>query len=336
MALLAVLTVYYAVAASLPHMTLWWEIAFLGFVLIPAIFGIIWLVLPLWRAKGLGLAGAAFGVLAVLCEVAGLDIVADFSKLAALTLISFWFLGFFETVLWVALVAAIIPAVDAFSVFRGPTGHIVEERPSIFETIAFGFPVPGRRDIRLDWESPRLKVTGYNVYRVSPGEQKTRPEPLNGDDLIKGTSYSLDGAPADEKRFYVVESVGTEGRGAASGPVLAPQPGDEANAPATVTVVGAPRDLVATAEGSFARLGPPDILFFGLFLAAAARFRLRVGWTWLAMAASFGTTLALAVWLELSGLPALPLLSLGFLIPNADLIWSEIRGARRRRAVTDE
>ena len=30
------------------------------------------------------------------------------------------------------------------------------------------------------------------------------------------------------------------------------------------------------------------------------------------MAASFGTTLALAVWLELSGLPALPLLSLGF------------------------
>ena len=169
MALLAVLTVYYAVAASLPHMSLWWEIVFLGVVLIPAIFGIIWLVLPLWRAKGLGLAGAAFGVLAVLCEVASLDILADFSKLAALTLISFWFLGFFETVLWVALVAAIIPAVDAFSVFRGPTGHIVEERPSIFETIAFGFPVPGRRDIRLDWESPRLKVTGYNVYRVSTG-----------------------------------------------------------------------------------------------------------------------------------------------------------------------
>ncbi len=104
----------------------------------------------------------------------------------------------------------------------------------------------------------------------------------------------------------------------------------------TTVRVGAPRDLVATAEGSFARLGPPDILFFGLFLAAAARFRLRVGWTWLAMAASFGTTLALAVWLELSGLPALPLLSLGFLIPNADLIWREIRGARRRRAVTDE
>ena len=231
-ALLAGLSVYYAVAESLPNMTLWWEVAFLGVVLIPAIFAITWLVLPLWQAKGLGLAGAAFGVLAVVCEVASLDILADFSKLAALTLISFWFLGFFETVLWVALVAAIIPLVDAFSVFRGPTGHIVEERPSIFETIAFGFPVPG----------------------------ETEP----------------------------------------------------------------------------ARLGPPDLMFFGLFLAAAARWHLRVAWTWVAMAASFGVTLALAVWLELSGLPALPLLSLGFLIPNADLIWREIRGSRRRRAVTDE
>ena len=331
MALLAVLTLYYAFAASLPHMTLWWEIVFLGVVLIPAIFAITWLILPLWKAKGLGLAGAAFGALAVVCEIVGLDILADFSKLAALTLISFWFLGFFETVLWVALVAAIIPAVDAFSVFRGPTGHIVEERPSIFETIAFGFPVPGRRDIKLDWESPRLRVTGYNVYRASPAER----DPLNGEDLIQGTSYSLDGAPADADRSYFVESVGTDGRRAASAPVPAPQPGDEAEAPPTASA-GAPRDLVATAEGSFARLGPPDILFFGLFLAAAARFRLRVGWTWVAMAASFGTTLALAVWLELSGLPALPLLSLGFLIPNADLIWKELRSARRRPAVADE
>jgi hypothetical protein len=331
-ALLAVLTLYYAFAASLPHMALWWEIAFLGFVLIPAIFGIIWFVLPLWRAKGLGLAGAAFGVLAVVCEIASLDILADFSKLAALTLISFWFLGFFETVLWVALVAAIIPAVDAFSVFRGPTGHIVEERPSIFETIAFGFPVPGRRDVKLDWERPRLKVSGYNVYRVPP-DGEARLDPLNGDDLIEGTSYSLDGVPTDAKRSYVVESVATDGLRAGA-TVPAPQPGEEAEAPTTM-MVGAPRDLVATAEGSFARLGPPDILFFGLFLAAAARFRLRIGWTWVAMAASFGATLALAVWLELSGLPALPLLALGFLIPNADLIWREIRRARGRRPVTD-
>ena len=39
------------------------------------------------------------------------------------------------------------------------------------------------------------------------------------------------------------------------------------------------------------------------------------------MTLSFGATLALAVWRDSSGLPALPLLSLGFLLANADLIW---------------
>jgi hypothetical protein len=48
------------------------------------------------------------------------------------------------------------------------------------------------------------------------------------------------------------------------------------------------------------------------------------------MALSFGATLTLAVWLELSGLPALPFLSLGFLLPNADLLWRRL--APRRQA----
>jgi hypothetical protein len=230
-ALLAVLVVYYIVARSLRDLTLWWEVAFLGVLLIPAIFALVWLVLPVWRARGLLAVGAAFAGLAVVCEFAGLDILADFSKLAALTLLSFWFLTLFETANWVSLVALIIPLVDIFSVFRGPTGHVIEERPGIFEAIAFGFPVPGE---------------------VEP-----------------------------------------------------------------------------------ARLGPPDILFFGLFLAAADRFDLRVGWTWVAMAASFGLTLTLAVWLDLSGLPALPLLSLGFLIPNADLLWKAARPPTRELAADE-
>jgi hypothetical protein len=228
---LAVLVVYYAVAESLPGISLWSEVAFLGIVVIPAVFALVWLALPLWRAKGLLPVAAAFGALAVVCEVAALDVLADFSKLAALTLIAFWFLSLFESLSWVTLVALIIPLVDIFSVFRGPTGHVLEERPSIFETIAFGFPVPGQS------------------------------------------------VPA--------------------------------------------------------RIGPPDVLFFGLFLAAAARFNLRVGWTWVGLAASFGLTLALAVWLDLNGLPALPLLSLGFLLPNADLLWRDVRRdlaeARSRR-----
>jgi hypothetical protein len=231
LALLAVVVVYYAVASSLPGMPLWWEVAALGVLIIPGTFLLVWLALPLWRATGLFAVGAAFGALAVVCEVAGLDILADLSKLAALTLIAFWFLSLFEALSWVTLVALIIPLVDVFSVFRGPTGHVLEEEPSVFETIAFGFPVPG--------------------------------------------------------------------------------------------------------ESSPARIGPPDILFFGLFLAAAARFNLRVGWTWVGLAASFGLTLALAVWLDEAGLPALPLLSLGFLVPNADLLWRDLRGvltaARSRR-----
>ena len=41
-------------------------------------------------------------------------------------------------------------------------------------------------------------------------------------------------------------------------------------------------------EDAFALLGPPDVLFFALFLAAAARFGLRPGWTWIAMTAGLG------------------------------------------------
>ena len=76
---------------------------------------------------------------------------------------------------------------------------------------------------------------------------------------------------------------------------------------------------------SSANLGLPDLLFFALFLAASVRFTLRPGWTWLCMSLSFGATLALAVWLDLNGLPALPLLAAGFLLPNVDLIWARLR-----------
>jgi hypothetical protein len=38
------------------------------------------------------------------------------------------------------------------------------------------------------------------------------------------------------------------------------------------------------------------------------------------------------VWFDLSGLPALPGIALGFLLPNADLLW---RQTRSRRAEAD-
>ena len=81
---------------------------------------------------------------------------------------------------------------------------------------------------------------------------------------------------------------------------------------------------VPGSEGG-AKLGLPDLLFFALFLGAAARWQLRTGWTWICLTASIGGTMALATWWNVDGLPALPLLALGFLLPNADLLWRAVR-----------
>ena len=221
--LAAALGVYYGVHESLWDESLWWDIAFLGFVLIPAVFALVYLVLPFWRAPTVQLfvAGIAFAALAVVLQAAGALTPADFAKLAAMTAIAWVFLRYFEDASWVVLVAVIVPWVDAYSVWRGPTHHIVTHRQHVFTTLSFAFPVPG--------------------------------------------------------------------------------------------------------ENGAAKLGLPDLLFFALFLAAAARFRLRVPWTWLGLTASVGATMALATWLDVGGLPALPLLSLGFLLPNADLLWRAVR-----------
>jgi hypothetical protein len=223
-ALLAGLLVYYATSESLWSASTWWDVAFLSFVLMPAVFGLVYLVLPLRTWRGLLPLAFACGVLAVVLSRAHLDIAANFVKLAAVTALAFWFLGYFETVAWIVIVAAIIPWVDAYSVWRGPTHHIVSQQPEIFTALSIAFPIPG--------------------------------------------------------------------------------------------------------EHASANLGLPDVLFFGLFLAASARFQLRPAWTWLAMTLSFGATIALAVWLDLSGLPALPGLSIGFLLANADLLWRRLREPR--------
>ena len=115
----------------------------------------------------------------------------NITKLFALVLLGFWFLSYFENVAWAALVAVIIPWVDIWSVFFGPTGKITSDHESVFEHVSIAFRVPG-------------------------------------------------------------------GNGTAN-------------------------------------LGPPDILFFALFVAAARRFGLRTGWTWLAMSGLIACTLFLSV-----------------------------------------
>jgi hypothetical protein len=216
------LGLYYAFYADLWSASLWWDVAWLDLVLIPVVFALPWLALPFWRSRGLVAVAAACALAAVALHRGGAPIVADFAKLAAVTFFAWWFLSFFETIGWVVLVACIIPFVDAYSVWRGPTNDIVHHRQQLFSALSFAFPVPG-------------------------------------------------------------------------------------------------------SGGAVANLGLPDLLFFALFLAASVRFRLRPGWTWLAMVVSFGATMALAVAFDVGGLPALPGLSIAFLAVNADLIRRQLR-----------
>ena len=228
-ALAVAVGVYYGTHEWWFELPLWWDIAWLCFLLIPAVFGLVYLALPLWRTPTLWLYVAALGFIAlsVLLQASGAGPVANFTKLAAMTAIGWCFLHFFEEVSWVVLVSVIVPWVDSYSVWRGPTKTIVTEKPEVFSALSFTFPVPGQ-------------------------------------------------------------------------------------------------------EGG-AKLGMPVLLFFALFLGASARFELRPFWTWLCLTASLGGTMALATVWDVNGLPALPLLCLGFLLPNADLLWRAVRPKLSRR-----
>jgi hypothetical protein len=223
---------YYVWSDSLPDLSSWGDVVFLGLLVIPAVFALVYLALPLRRAGHLLLWGAGVALLAAALEILDFDVLANFAKLAAVTLLAFWFLSFFETVAWVTVVALIIPWVDAISVWRGPTKHIVTKQPELFTTFSFAFPVPG--------------------------------------------------------------------------------------------------------QDNTAQLGLPDLMFFALFLGACDRWGLRTKLTWAAMALSFGATLALTVAYDIGGLPALPLLALGFLMPNADILWRRLRAENAWGSLSSE
>jgi hypothetical protein len=89
-------------------------------------------------------------------------------------------------------------------------------------------------------------------------------------------------------------------------------------------------------ETSTANIGPPDIIFFALFLAAAQRFDLRVAWTWIAMTGFLSATLILVWHWDVNGLPALPAVCLGFLLPNLDLLWRDARESWASRGAAEE
>lgn len=223
------LVAYVATAERLPNVSSRADVAVLALLVLPAFMSLVWLALPLWRLPfpyllfgGMSLVPVWIGL-----DVAGLDSLADVVKLASFALLGFWLLSLFEELWWVALVAALIPWIDAWSVATGPTKYVTHEQPGFFAHVSVAFPVTGEK--------------------------------------------------------------------------------------ASVDV------------------GPPDVIFFALFLAAAARFRLRPGWTWLAMTSCLSLTILLVWWLVHSGLPALPAVAVGFLVPNADRIWRHVQETRRAR-----
>jgi len=78
---------------------------------------------------------------------------------------------------------------------------------------------------------------------------------------------------------------------------------------------------------AYSAIGTSDLIFFSLYLGATLAFRLRPRLTLALMTVSFALTVALALW-NLSALPALPLLSVGFLLGNADILWRRWRTPR--------
>jgi hypothetical protein len=219
--LLVALVAWYETARHLDDLSHWRAILLIAFVLMPACFLLVWLALPLWSSRLLIPAAIVLVGLAILfSEVVDAPVAANFCKLGALTLLGWWFLTYFEAVSWVVLVAFLIPWVDAYSVWRGPTKQITEGHAHVFSALSVAFVVPG---------------------------------------------------------------------------------------------------------GNAARLGLPDVLFFAVFLGASVRFGLRRVWTFVGMLVGLGLTMILATWWDVNGLPALPGISLGFLVPNADLLFARLR-----------
>jgi hypothetical protein len=234
-ALLVALVVYGAVAEHLFELPSGLDVAFHALVVVPVFTATIWLARPFARARSVALlVAAAVAALAALgLGVLDFDSAANVAKLACYGLLGFWFLSLFEELWWIALVSALVPWVDVWSVAFGPTRYVVEEQPGFFERISVALPNLG--------------------------------------------------------------------------------------------------------EAATLLIGPPDILFFALFLATADRFRLRVPWTWAGMTAFLGATLVLvSIWDDIPGLPALPAVCLGFVLPNADLLWRNVLEVWRSRQAESE
>jgi hypothetical protein len=123
----------------------WWNVAILSLGVIPAMFALVWLALPLRRpgSQRVGVVALVLVAVAAVLTVADLEIAANYAKLAAATALGWWFLSFFEAPWWVLLVALFIVPVDLYSVARGPTKEITENQPQVFDALSVFMRIPG-------------------------------------------------------------------------------------------------------------------------------------------------------------------------------------------------
>ncbi len=329
---LLLLGVYYASSESLPDLPQWAAVLWVGFLLGALAFAPVALALPLRRERLLALYALAFVAIAIVLYLVDANLYASLPKLAAAALVGFLFLRFFERLSWVLLLALLIPATDTLSVWRGPTHYVVTEKPQVFDVSSIAFPIPGERTITLRWTAPaKAGIGGWRIYRRTGGgrELLLAPSPFcrPSDRCGEEVAFSDGAEPAGKRLSYRVVAL-TGGGESAEATAVFPAVGEGASRVKGKTGELAPSLRTSSAPTS-AGLGLPDVLFFSLFLGAAARFGLRRRATWLALVGSLGLTTVLAVYADpfkTSGLPALPGISLAFLLVNADLIWRRLRG----------
>jgi len=168
---------WFLVAPHLHPIGLWPAIVLVSVLVIPATLSLVLIALPLWSARWLVPAVVGLALAALVFSLLDWGLPANFAKLGAAVFAGWAFLGLFEQLSWVVVIALVIPLVDIVSVWRRPTHAITTHHFEVYTAVAIAFLVPG---------------------------------------------------------------------------------------------------------GGAAYLGPPDVLFFALFLAAAARWNLRPTWTWIA------------------------------------------------------